>query len=1020
MKILKPNNLGVFYRFMKLNKKYGVFSYYLTFDLSNGKMLEYNKAQDKITEFCKDVQDEGFPKARAEVLLSASAYSYDNDTKAMKVGIKVGEIEKELVVFGQREWKFNLPSIPQPFKSQKIEYSEITPPIVEYPDKLVTSKNDKIVPASFNPLPIQSRLKKTPIKDYKKYWPYFPDDFDISYFNMAPKDQQKDGYFTQEDITIKNMNPTQPLIKSKIPNYNVRCFIQKDEFYEIELRKDTLWLFPDILVGMIVFRGVVEIEDERFSNIKYLYAEVEREKKEASFYYELFLKKIKKHPIEEKKERIKEEKISPFKIAKKAKTLINQTLNKAPSIKKTSLEYAKNSNSKNLSTIFELEANAAKAENKLSFIFTKMEQIADNMDMTGKDELSYPQKESSWADDGFEFVNKAAKTLISQKVYPKDFIEYSLIGLNLEYTKEIWKDKEVELWAGFVYPRFEENRLKAVRIQTQDGVVLVNGSEKNFPLKIIEKENYPFFVTNDDLEGWMVNFECYDMCNVVVCDDKEKIKEIIKENEVIIWGYDIDIEKKIKIEHKKTLKQNFYEGKLRDVFMQYLTPDSSYEDDWGFDEASKVIDNKISSKVEFAKKKMKKAKEEMDKIMKENNLKPNTQSSKPPFSEKSVLDNLDTLKKVLITFNNQDILDKFEKKSQVIKDLVAGYDKKMADADEKIKEVQEKIDSIEIPQWAKDMKNNKREKYIFNSLESSEKSVYQLDEKDKIIKDKKFIFSLFEGKIENIEFFNCKFESIIFDCEIKNCKFIECEIENCIFEKEISGEFHSTLKNNIFEKIDMKVKIDGGQKNMFLEVCFEDSEIKNLEYSNFIKCEIKNTNYLDIFNKNSFNTSKLSNMNIDVKARNLAFIGCELENINFKGDLNNIRFLKETKLIKCDLSKLDGFKSTFYEVIVEDSKFIKSNFNNTIIQKSVIKYCDFRKVKFRNARIEISTIENSLFGGSDFYRASFRGSSFNKVSLIWTNLYSVEMFNVKFKETLLDDANIEKTFLKREYFEDNK
>ncbi len=132
------------------------------------------------------------------------------------------------------------------------------------------------------------RQKKTGTYDdtwLKERWPYFPDDMNYEYFNCAPEDQYIEGFFKGgEAIEILNMHPDVQLIRSRVPELRIRCFVTKKEapksevelFQEVTTHVDTLWLFPSILRGVAMYRGVTGIWDEEYEDVLRILIATER------------------------------------------------------------------------------------------------------------------------------------------------------------------------------------------------------------------------------------------------------------------------------------------------------------------------------------------------------------------------------------------------------------------------------------------------------------------------------------------------------------------------------------------------------------------------------------------------------------------------------------------------------------------------------------------------------------------------------------------------------------------------
>jgi uncharacterized protein YjbI with pentapeptide repeats len=146
-------------------------------------------------------------------------------------------------------------------------------PNVERPERMMSHPSSVAEPAGYGPLEITwpERAKKIGTK-YGKKWEKerFPEpavDMDPTYYNSAPDDQQlKSGYWNgDETIVITHMHPDHPEIKTALPAVRPRCFVlQKakgnERWNEVPLIPETVWLFPNVKRGILVSRGVFEID----------------------------------------------------------------------------------------------------------------------------------------------------------------------------------------------------------------------------------------------------------------------------------------------------------------------------------------------------------------------------------------------------------------------------------------------------------------------------------------------------------------------------------------------------------------------------------------------------------------------------------------------------------------------------------------------------------------------------------------------------------------------------------------
>jgi len=321
LKIFKQNEHSIFIRpFGIRDKMYLGVGVMVYFDLTDGNVLHTEQDMWKAVPDQLGLQalDQDLPKARGEVLAAGSCFAPKGETRpASKIRIRVGEVDKSLNVYGDRYWKAGLITEAEPFSEMPIDWahayggegfdknplgkganqvlmpdgSMATPlPNVELPSQQIGSPGDSPTPAGFNQLDPMwpQRFKKSGTYDEKwknERWPYFPDDINYEFFNAAPEDQFLKEFFEGgEPLTIENMNPDMPLIESSLPNLRVRTFVtvnpefkmhtfptgplpsqqvrETDEFREVATKLETVWLFPSILRGVCIYRGVTEIMDE--------------------------------------------------------------------------------------------------------------------------------------------------------------------------------------------------------------------------------------------------------------------------------------------------------------------------------------------------------------------------------------------------------------------------------------------------------------------------------------------------------------------------------------------------------------------------------------------------------------------------------------------------------------------------------------------------------------------------------------------------------------------------------------
>ena len=322
MKVIKEKEQSLLISVFGLRDKYYLtLSGLIFFDLDNpGAPLPEKELWSSVKkELGKGgILDEGRPKGRGEVLVYGGCYAPGGRTiTGGRVRFRVGNLEKALYVVGHRTSHTVLDKVghlsrPEPFSQMAVSWENAyggpdfkenplgrgaprangkLPPVyrlpnVEYPDDPVSNSGRLHQPASFRPYPVQwpQRSKKAGTYDekwQKTRWPGYPDDMDPSIFNTAPEDQWIKEYFLgNETIEIDGMHPDNQAVRSRLPGLRLRFFITKNDhgskgdgegiFQEVHSRLDTVWLFPSIMRGLVLFRGDVETVDDEMSDVRHI------------------------------------------------------------------------------------------------------------------------------------------------------------------------------------------------------------------------------------------------------------------------------------------------------------------------------------------------------------------------------------------------------------------------------------------------------------------------------------------------------------------------------------------------------------------------------------------------------------------------------------------------------------------------------------------------------------------------------------------------------------------------------
>jgi uncharacterized protein YjbI with pentapeptide repeats len=238
-------------------------------------------------------------KLKADVIVRARCHTPGHKPMTeCPVRVSVGAWSKTLRVVGRRVWIDGVigatPSDPVPFTEMPIDYTQAfggpsfadnpagkgvgTAELhtVEAPGDVVRGKGDRIAPASFAPLsPFWPQRRGKVGKEYGKRWeqtraPYVAEDFDWSYFNAAPPDQQIDSLRGDEEIAFVNLHPAAPTFSATLPGIRIRAFLRddRDRAREVTMRLDTLVADLEEETLTLTWRGVDTVREDDLADLQ--------------------------------------------------------------------------------------------------------------------------------------------------------------------------------------------------------------------------------------------------------------------------------------------------------------------------------------------------------------------------------------------------------------------------------------------------------------------------------------------------------------------------------------------------------------------------------------------------------------------------------------------------------------------------------------------------------------------------------------------------------------------------------
>jgi uncharacterized protein YjbI with pentapeptide repeats len=173
------------------------------------------------------------------------------------------------------EERESLEDVPEAMKSAFGRTNEL--PTVEDPKRLVTRQGDIPTAAGFGPVnpwwpDRKGKLGKEYGEEYQaKYAPFYPRDFDWSYFQAAPADQQLPGYFRgDEPLVFTNLHPTASELRTRLPGVRIRVFVMRSGAgVEVPVVLDTVYADLDEGVLTLTWRGLVTVNEDDFSDVPY-------------------------------------------------------------------------------------------------------------------------------------------------------------------------------------------------------------------------------------------------------------------------------------------------------------------------------------------------------------------------------------------------------------------------------------------------------------------------------------------------------------------------------------------------------------------------------------------------------------------------------------------------------------------------------------------------------------------------------------------------------------------------------
>ncbi|MEJ0020551.1 MAG: DUF2169 domain-containing protein [Acetobacteraceae bacterium] len=146
-------------------------------------------------------------------------------------------------------------------------------PLIEDPAHPIRTMKDRPQPANFAPVPSAFEARRRKLGTRDKRWSVFraplpPKDYDPSYHNAAPNDQQAGNYpHGDETLVLHNLHPTIPMLTTRLPGLLARAGVIRTSgsgvaAEEVPMHLDTIVALPDEGQLVLTWRGVTRMHGQ--------------------------------------------------------------------------------------------------------------------------------------------------------------------------------------------------------------------------------------------------------------------------------------------------------------------------------------------------------------------------------------------------------------------------------------------------------------------------------------------------------------------------------------------------------------------------------------------------------------------------------------------------------------------------------------------------------------------------------------------------------------------------------------
>lgn len=309
MKTLKPLRLGLLTRPFEWAGEHHLSVAILAFGTLDGSLLlEADLWKFVPPQLGPDAAlDLGIPKPRGEVVVTGVAHVPGGVPRpACSVRVRLGAVDKTLLVVGDRVWHDGAMTEPAPFTSMPLGWDRAfggpgfaqNPlgrgvkgdgdrlPNLEHPRARLVEPGDRPAPVGFGPMDITWPQRWSKAGTYDAAWlrerfPGFAADMDWSIFNVAQPDQQVDGFWRgDEAFTLEALHPARPVIEGRLPGLAARCLVTQsgasgDVTRELRPQLETVWFFPHEERVVMLYRASLPVAEDDARDVKVMLCALE-------------------------------------------------------------------------------------------------------------------------------------------------------------------------------------------------------------------------------------------------------------------------------------------------------------------------------------------------------------------------------------------------------------------------------------------------------------------------------------------------------------------------------------------------------------------------------------------------------------------------------------------------------------------------------------------------------------------------------------------------------------------------